>query len=205
MEFDPQRHHRRSIRLKGYDYAQPGAYFVTICTQRREALFGVILDGEMRINRCGEIVKECWLAIPDHFPQVELDAFVVMPNHIHGIIVITESDSHGGMTDDAETGAIRGDRVGATHGAGVGATHGSPLRERPHGPQRGSIGAIMAQFKSSVSRRIAAELGETSIWQRNYYEQSIRNRSDWERIEKYIKANPSQWDEDENNPAVVDW
>ena len=88
-KFDPQKHHRRSIRLKGYDYSSEGAYYVTIVTQGRECLFGEIVDGEMRINEYGEIVQKWWNEIPIHFPNVQLGAFVMMPNHIHGIIFIT--------------------------------------------------------------------------------------------------------------------
>ena len=88
MAFDPDKHHRRSIRLKGRDYSQPGAYFVTICTRDRACLFGDVVNGEMRLNGSGETARRCWEDIPDHFPLVELDAFVIMPNHMHGIIVI---------------------------------------------------------------------------------------------------------------------
>ena len=91
MRYDPDKHHRRSVRLKGHDYAQPGAYFVTVCTYQRECLFGHVVNGEMRLNDAGEIARRCWEDIPDHFPLVELDAFVIMPNHVHGIILITES------------------------------------------------------------------------------------------------------------------
>ena len=90
MTFDPEKHHRRSIRLKGYDYAQAGAYFVTICTQHRACLFGEVVNGQMQLNDAGRFVEQCWLDIPHHFPHVELEAFVVMPNHVHGIIVITD-------------------------------------------------------------------------------------------------------------------
>jgi putative transposase len=88
MRYDPDKHHRRSIRLKEYDYAQPGAYFVTVCTRDRECLFGHVVNGEMHLNDAGEIARRCWEDIPHHFPLVELDAFAVMPNHVHGIIVI---------------------------------------------------------------------------------------------------------------------
>jgi hypothetical protein len=90
MAYDPQRHHRRSIRLKGYDYTQPGAYFITICTHGRECLFGEIIDGEMHLNEAGQIVVQSWQDLPNHVPNVQLDAFVVMPNHVHGIIIITD-------------------------------------------------------------------------------------------------------------------
>ncbi|GAB4531582.1 MAG: hypothetical protein Kow0063_11050 [Anaerolineae bacterium] len=86
--YGPAHHHRRSIRLKGYDYTQPGAYFVTMCTHNRAYLFGAVVDGEMRLNALGEVARQCWLAIPDHLPHATLDEFVIMPNHVHGIIWI---------------------------------------------------------------------------------------------------------------------
>ncbi|MDT7942737.1 MAG: transposase, partial [Bacteroidota bacterium] len=89
MAYDPEKHHRRNIRLKGYDYTQPGAYFIAICTHGRECLFGEIIDGEMHLNEAGQIVVQTWQDLPNHGPSVQLDAFVVMPNHVHGIIIIT--------------------------------------------------------------------------------------------------------------------
>jgi putative transposase len=92
-KFDPQRHYRRSIRLGGYDYSRAGAYFVTIVTYRRECLFGEVVNGEMGLNEFGIIADECWRAIPEHFPHVEFAAHIVMPNHVHGIIVVTGMDT----------------------------------------------------------------------------------------------------------------
>jgi putative transposase len=96
MTYDPNRHHRRSIRLRNYDYRQAGAYFVTICAQNRDCLFGDVVDGEIRLNLFGEIVAACWLSIPRHVRSVTLDEWIVMPNHFHGIIVIHESGRDGG-------------------------------------------------------------------------------------------------------------
>lgn len=141
--------HRRSIRLKGYDYSAAGGYYVTVVAFRRECLFGEIVNGEMRLNAVGRIVRECWDEIPSHFPNAETDAFVVMPNHVHGIIFI--------------------------YADGAGATHASPLQKRttyPHGPAPRSLGAIVGSFKSSVTRRAGRELNSANIWQRNYYEHS---------------------------------
>jgi REP element-mobilizing transposase RayT len=90
MLYYPQKHHRRSIRLKGYDYTQPGAYYVSLCTEARQCLFGDVVKGEMRLNSLGHIAFTCWQAIPDHFPHIELDVFVVMPNHLHAILVISD-------------------------------------------------------------------------------------------------------------------
>jgi putative transposase len=179
MKFDPQKHHRRSIRLKEYDYSQPGGYFITIVTYQRDCLFGKITNEEMQLNIYGQIVYECWRAIPEHFPNVELGTYVVMPNHVHGIIVINEN----GMATNSS--------------AFVGARHASPL---PRIVKPRSIGAIVGSFKSAVTKRTGRELNATGIWQRNYYEHVIRNHEDWDRIHKYIETNPSMWAEDEENP-----
>ncbi len=179
-KFDPQKHHRKSIRLKGYDYTQAGAYYVTIVTYHRDCLFGEIVNEAMILNEFGKIADECWRAIPDHFPFVELGAYVIMPNHAHGIIVI--------RNDESTT---------------VGATHASPLRipnSRPHGATPRSLGAIVGSFKSAVTKRVGRELNATGIWQRNYYEHIIRDEKDLQNKSDYINANPSLWDEDENNP-----
>src|SRR6266508_3940644 len=88
MPYDPNIHHRRSIRLQGYDYSQAGAYFITTCTQSRERLFGDIVNGVLQPNRYARIVVEWWNSIPEHVPGVELDEFVLMPNHVHGIVVL---------------------------------------------------------------------------------------------------------------------
>ena len=110
MRYDPDKNHRRSIRLKGYDYAQPGVYFVTICVQHRECLFGTIVDGEMRLNDAGQMVESWWNRLPGKFPTIETDEFVVMPNHVHGIIAIVEP---GGVVANP---CVR-PRSGQTHGS----------------------------------------------------------------------------------------
>ena len=178
MKFDSQKHHRRSIRLKQYDYTQPGGYFVTIVTYQRDLLFGEITNEEMQLNEFGCIADECWRAIPDHFTNVELGACVIMPNHVHGIIVIND-----GMATNSSPF--------------VGARHASPLP--PCGVKPNSIGAIVGSFKSAVTKRIGRELNATGIWQRNYYEHIIRNHEDWDRIHRYIESNPSMWAEDQEN------
>lgn len=186
-------HHRKSIRLKEYNYSQPGNYFITVCALTREAVFGVIRDQEMIRNKNGEIVVDCWQEIPSHFPHVETDAFVVMPDHIHGIITILDSTEY-----------IVGSRhdVRMTHD--VGARHASPLPERPNRTKPGSLGAVIGSFKSAVSKRINQNLGTqgSSIWQRNYYEHIIRNDKDLNRIRLYIHNNPANWNEDFD---IVSW
>ena len=106
MPYDPNRHHRRSIRLKGYDYTQPGAYFVTIVTQHRECLFGEIVNSQMVFNEAGRMIKTVWDAIPQHHPGIETDAFVIMPNHIHGIIVITAANASASVSISVGAGLV---------------------------------------------------------------------------------------------------
>jgi len=163
-KFDPKKHHRRSIRLKRYDYTSAGAYFITIVTYQRECLFGEIADGEMILNDYGRVADEFWRAIPEHFENVELGAFVIMPNHIHGIIVITDV---------------------ATQCVAPTVTITSP-----RGPKSRSIGAIVGSFKSAVSYRLNKQFNVTNIWQRNFYEHIIRNETERNNIHLYIETNP---------------
>jgi REP element-mobilizing transposase RayT len=180
MTPNQDKHQRRSIRLKDYDYSQAGAYFITICTYNKKCMFGKVLDQEMQLNEYGKVVTEEWLRTAEIRPNVELDEFIIMPNHIHGIVAIIESC------------------VGATGRSPKGEVP-SPL---PKGPTSSSIGAIMAGFKSAVTRRVN-ELRSTRcepVWQRNYYEHVIRNEHDLDEIREYIINNVLKWDLDSENP-----
>ena len=176
MKYDPARHHRRSIRLQGYDYSQAGAYFVTICTHNRECLFGEIMDGKMVLNDAGRMVEQCWRDIPSHFPHVELDTFVVMPNHVHGILCVVD--------------------------APVGAKNFSPLRpaQRPCGTAK-TIGSVIRGFKIGVTKWMRPYTNVHVVWQRNYWEHIIRNDDELHRIRQYIVDNPAKWKTDRNNPG----
>ena len=182
--YDPARHHRRSIRLRGYDDTQAGAYFVTICTHRRVLLFGQVVDGEMMLNEWGKIVWEEWFKTAQVRPYVELfdDEFVVMPNHIHGIIWIVEMSP----------------TVGATRRV-------APTGGHPRGPAPDSLGAIIGQFKSIVTKRINALRGTPGVrvWQRNYFEHIIRNQRALNATRRYIAENPLRWHLDRYNPAAT--
>jgi putative transposase len=173
-EFDPKIHHRRSIRLKGYDYSEAGAYFVTIVTLGRVASFGEVVNGEMRLNRNGEVVQKWWDNIPQHFQNVETGVFVIMPNHVHGIIIIGEK---------------RRGTVPVPQGGGT-----PPLREP-------TLGQIVAYFKYKSTKEInALNNGPVmKLWQRNFYEHIIRNQHDLEQTWLYIESNPAQWNTDEEN------
>jgi len=192
-KYNPLKHHRRSIRLKGYDYSAPGAYFITVCVHNRECALGEIVDGEMRLNEAGEIVVACWQAIPAHFVHVGLDLFVVMPNHLHGIIVL-EAYAMGGK---GEASAV--EQAGIS---GVLAADASPLRM--DGTPPGSIPAIVQNFKSVSSRRLNALRATPGahFWQRNYYEHIVRNEAGLARIRTYIQNNPARWARDQLHPAA---
>jgi putative transposase len=182
-EFDPKIHHRRSIRLQGYDYSEAGAYFVTIVTLGRVGLFGEVVNGEMRLNRYGEIIQKWWDDILQHFPNVELGAFVIMPNHVHGIIMIGDN---------------RRGTVPVPQGSGTTQMGGeTPPLQKP------TLGQIVAYFKYKSTKEInALNNGPVmKLWQRNYYEHIIRNQNDLEQTWLYIESNPAQWDTDEENIA----
>jgi REP element-mobilizing transposase RayT len=181
---------RRSIRLKGYDYSQAGGYCITIVSFRREYLFGELLGGEMQVNALGRIVKDCWGEIPVHFPNVVLDAFVVMPNHVHGIIFIHDDNR-----------ATASSRRGTIYRAPTLPHRASTSAIEQFGkPTVGSLSTIIRTVKASVTRRAGGKLNSANLWQRNYYEHILRDQSDYERIAGYILDNPLNWAKDEEHP-----
>lgn len=191
MNLNARKQHRRSIRLAGYDYTQPRGYFVTVCTQKRMCLFGEIENEDMVLNVLGKIILEKWNRIPHHFQHVQLDTFQIMPNHIHGIIMINN------------------ECVGAKH-SGVNlikfqnsqSGNASPLRDRPHGTKPGSLSSIMQNFLSITTRKInqIRKTPGARLWQRNYYDRIIRNDNELNKIREYIRYNPLKWELDKNNP-----
>ncbi|MCK9295183.1 MAG: hypothetical protein M0P70_08855 [Desulfobulbaceae bacterium] len=210
--YNPAIHHRRSIRLQGYDYSQAGAYFITICTHNRECLFGAVGAGskpapsigskpalgpgpqdraglepaptqstdQMALNEFGEIVQYTWDDLPNHIAGIELDAFVIMPNHIHGIIVITGA----GLKQKERAGLEQKERAG--------------LEPAPTGTR--ILPEIVRQLKTFSARRINRKRVTPGlpVWQRNYYEHIIRNEDNLNRIREYIANNPVNWQSDEN-------
>jgi REP element-mobilizing transposase RayT len=161
---------RKSIRLRGYDYSKPGAYFVTICVKDHAHLFGSIQNSAMRENEFGEIVRTCWNDLPRHYPSVKLDAFVIMPNHIHGIIVIVDDDH-----------------------VGVGAGLKPAPTTNTNTPKHHGLPEIIRALKTFSARRIN-EIRKTPgipVWQRNYYEHIVRSESALDQIRKYIANNPA--------------
>ena len=215
------RGHRRSIRLDGYDYASAGAYFVTICAQDRACVFGDVVDGEMRANACGRIVLDVWAGLASRYANVELDAFVVMPNHVHGIIVLEDvaRPDAGGVDGDAGRGARRG-AIDCAHSQGAmdGGGAMNPEGVMNHAPTIGEIGAanrragaagvpplgeVVRAFKAISARLIRRDvMPGAAVWQRNYYEQIIRDEDSLNRVRAYVQANPARWltDRDNQNP-----
>ena len=184
-------HHknRRSIRLRDFDYSSPGEYFVTICTHQRECLFGDVVGGEMVLNEIGEIAAKYWYQIPGRYENVVIDAFVVMPNHVHGIIGIEFNPDR----DKQPVGAIHELPLQ------VGDTDFETFRKQR---RQMLLSKIIGWYKMNVSKQVNILLNNTGnpFWQRNYYEHIIRNEKSYLRIQNYIINNPSKWGDDLNHP-----
>ena len=215
--YDPQKHHRRSIRLKGWDYRRPGWYFVTMVTQNRECLFGRVVDGKMVLNEFGKIVDYHWKKLPTHFKHIELDEYCMMPNHLHSIIhIIHWPDGGGGMDagaddvrakdfpedfDNGEKSLLYKQNVPTINNIDG---NPSPLQPDdqsqpfPRGTIPGSLSAIIQNYGNVTTRKIN-KLRNTpgaKLWQRNYWEHIIRNDDELYRIRRYIKNNPLKWSDD---------
>ena len=190
---NPNIGHRRSIRLKGYDYSQAGLYFITICCHDRVCLFGKILGVEnnespkMVLNDAGKIANECWMEIPKHFPNSVLHEHIVMPNHIH-VIIELKSEPVG-----AENFPPNKNGVNDVNGANDynRANDYSPLRS----PSK-TIGSIVRGFKIGVTKWFRNNTDYKTIWQRNYHEHIIRNEQSYQTISQYIINNPAKWEDD---------
>ena len=215
--FNPDSHHRRSIRLKAYDYSTAGAYFVTIVTQERLCLFGDVTDGEAQLTNAGVMIQQIWHAIPDRFPTIEMDEFVVMPNHVHGILII-HSDVGASLVGAQEVthtktthspvgaslvGALPADRARSTDG-GRATTRVAPTEDGPM-----TLGEVVGAYKSLTTQQYGKGV-ETNgwppfnkrLWQRNYYERVIRDNRELDGAREYIANNPMQWELDAENPSL---
>ena len=183
---------RKSQRKKDYDYSQPGYYAVTICTQGRSCLFGIIDNDDMQLNDAGRMVNDTWYEIPDHYPGIELDVMQIMPNHLHGIIVVC---------------------VGAGPCARPTAPRGRPYPGKEKGQARGpvptgflSLPDVIERFKSLTTTRYIEGVKNAGwlsfpgkLWQRSYHDRIMRNATELTKFRTYICNNPSEWDTDENN------
>ena len=185
-------YHRRSLRLKHYDYARDGYYFITIVTQNREYLFGEIEEGEMVLNEAGRMIHTLWYEIPHDFENIKLHSFVIMPNHIHGIIEITNNENISKPVGVPLVGTLK-------NGLQTKGNHkGLPLRG-----DNVLIGDVIGAFKSKTTNTYIKMVKNGTlppfnkcIWQRNYYEHVVRDDADYVRLETYIQNNPQKWEED---------
>ena len=180
MKFDPQIHHRRSIRLRGYDYSQSGWYFITLCTKNREHLFGEVINGKTILNELGKIAEREWQRTEEIRKNTKIDQYVIMPNHLHGIIGIMEAEVFS---------------KGTMHRA---PTDLAPTLECFGKPTTNSIPTIIRSYKATVTKKINSLLDTPGafVWQRNYFERVIRNEPELIRIRSYIIENPAKWQDD---------
>jgi putative transposase len=175
MNIDKKSHRRKLVRLRHYEYSQSGAYFITMCVQNRACLFGNIIDGDMQLNDAGRMIQSLWNELPTFYSGSEIDAFVIMPNHFHGIIILNES---------------------------VGAIHESPLRMTVTERRNMAIPKMIGRFKMTSSKRINQfrETPGATVWQRNYWERVMRNDIELDAFREYIANNPLQWHLDTLRP-----
>jgi putative transposase len=209
MAYDPKEHHRRTIRWFAYDYAQAGAYFVTVCAEDHHCLFGQIEGEEVRLTESGLIVHDAWADLPGHYPHVELDAFVIMPNHVHMIVFLTDTraGSKPAPTDigpaDSARAAFKPTPTNATPANPVGAGL-RPAPTQPAPTKRHGLPEIVRAFKAFSSRRIneCRSTPGKPVWQRGYYEHVIRGEQQLHHIRRYIHDNPANWMLDHENPQA---
>jgi len=184
--YDPKEHHRRSIRLSGFDYAQAAVYFVTICTHENRCVLGRVVGDAIVLSASGEVAQACWCAIREHSPDVFLDEFALMPNHLHGLLAL---------------------------GVASPAKRDTPYRVDPLLPssrtvtptpalQPDSVSALMGSFKSAVTRQVNRAKGTPGapLWHRNYYERIVRDDKELKAVREYIRGNPIRWSLDRLNP-----
>lgn len=175
---------RQSVRLKGYDYSLPGVYFVTIDTKNYESYFGEVEKGKVKLSEMGKIANQFWRKIPAHYPSVQLDEFIVMPNHLHGVLLLD-------LDFDPDTHAVW-------------AQNFAPIRAREHynkfGPQPMNLASIIRGFKMAV-RKYAVMHNLEFFWHRGFYDRIVRNQDELDRITVYIRNNPDNWPGDRNSSA----
>jgi REP element-mobilizing transposase RayT len=203
MAFNSDIHHRRSIRLKNYDYSQKGTYFITICANNKDCFFGEIVEGEMELNDAGKMIYKEWQELTVRFHNIQLDKFVIMPNHIHGIIIV-------GAT------LVVAQNTSITQNQTIVVTQNAPNQNTPNQNWAGTrpdptsskqiLGNIIGTFKSITTHKYIDNVKNQNwqsfnkkLWQRNYYEHIIRNDLEMEKIRKYIQNNPLSWITDSNH------
>jgi len=205
MRYDPDRQHRRSMRRAGHDYSQAGAYYVTIVAHERECLFGAIVDGAVVLNDAGRIVWDVWKRLPEHYPHVALDAFIVMPNHVHAILVLRDPAAPSAQAVGAglrPAQATPPSPAQATPPSPAQAMPPSPAQAGPGVPKRHGLPEIVRALKSFSARMInaARDAQGAAVWQRGYHERIICDEEEWAGLRAYIVGNPARWAEDAERP-----
>jgi REP element-mobilizing transposase RayT len=193
VAYNPDKHHRRSIRLKGHDYSDSGIYFITICTYHREEVFGAIVDGTIELNELGKIVVKHWQWLSTQYSYVTLDEWVVMPNHLHGVLAITDTSRRGGSRT-APTNHCCGTPT-PNQCCDLPTISNNDRKRKP-------LGRLIGAFKTVSTKEInqIRNAPNTPIWQRNYYEHIVRDRTSLQYIRHYIRNNPLSWKEDQLHP-----
>ncbi len=222
MNYNPDKHHRRSIRLKEYDYSRPGFYFVTVCIFKRECLFGEIINGRIHLSQYGEIVSTKWFGLSGHFGYVIPYEFIIMPNHIHGIININEPAEAGSPrsgTGEFEKRLSKCDKGLINTGSHppkdikISNVHENQIHEKINMsretikvggdiPHQQELGKIIAYFKYISTKHVnmVRKTPGMKLWQRNYYEHIIREENELTNVQQYIIKNPQKWEFDNENP-----
>ena len=178
-----------STRLSNWDYAANGRYFITICTKNRVYFFGDVVTGKVQLSAIGQIAQKFWLDIPNHFTHTNIDAYVIMPNHVHGIVVINRPENNVNLVE-------------TRHGASLRQPPQKTDRSNQFAPlKRGSLQAIINAYKSSVTRWCRQNGHDYFGWQPRFYDHIIRQDGSLNRIRQYIINNPSKWELERNNPT----
>ncbi len=176
------RPNRKRLRLAQYDYAKQGAYFVTVCVFEKMCILGDIVHGQMRENGYGRVIHDIWDRLPERYGNIKLDYCVMMPNHFHGIVMITNTDV----------------------GAGSPGPYGSIIAGGETPPLRPTLSRVMGYFKYETTKRINGMRNTPGmkLWQRSFHDRVIRDEREWNDIRQYIEYNPQQWADDAENPAL---
>ena len=196
MRYKPNQPTRQPLRLRGYNYGQAGVYFVTICTQERLCHFGDTEDGVITLSPTGQIVQDVWDSLPSRFYDVATDAFVIMPNHVHGTLILGADSILGPKT----TVGAQFIAPGTPRNVET-----SPSQETPEGAMNRAptLGECVRTLKAASTRLIRLSVLPEFAWQRNYYERIIRNETELWHVRQYIASNPTNWASDSNNPAIM--
>jgi len=200
-KYNPNNHHRRSIRLKGYDYSQAGLYFITICIKNRKCLFGNIANGKLTLNDAGQMIENEWIKLPQRFKNIQLHEYIVMPNHFHAILEIVRATLVVAPNNNPAPNENGGKNIDNQNNDG---RKGQPQGVAPTGKTLGDmVGAFESKTTVEYIRGVKQKNWQPfdgKLWQRNYWEHVIRDEKSYQNISEYIINNPLKWNNDKFNP-----